>query len=92
MRLADASQENETAGRKIAKRMIGNRGANHKMTGNANAHLRSAANPEPTPDFFVGVLTDTKMRSASIMPLSTSVEKNRFLPLAWRTTSSSPGS
>ena len=69
-----------------------NRGANHETTGNANAYLRSAANPEPTPDFFVGVLTDTKMRSASRMPLSTSVEKNRFLPLAWRTTPSSPGS
>jgi len=49
---------------------------------NADAHLRSAANPAPTPVFFVGVLTDTKMRSASRMPLSTSVEKNRFLPLA----------
>jgi len=47
-----------------------------------NAHLRSAAKPAPTPVFLVGVLTETKIRSASRMPLSTSVEKNRFLPLA----------
>ena len=40
-----------------------------------NTHLRSAANPAPTPLFFVGVLTLTKIRSASRMALSTSVEK-----------------
>jgi hypothetical protein len=32
------------------------------------------------PFFFVGVLTDTKMMSASLMCASSSVEKNRFLP------------
>jgi len=55
-------------------------------------YLRSAALPAPTPLFFVGVLTLTKMRSASSIPLSTSVEKKRFRPRASRTTASRPGS
>lgn len=55
-------------------------------------HVKSAAKPAPTPDPFVGVLTDTKMRSASTIALSTSVEKNRFLPRLSKTISSRPGS
>ena len=53
---------------------------------------RSAARPAPCPKTLVGVLTDTKMMSAARIPPATSVEKNRFLPRARRTTSSSPGS
>ena len=55
-------------------------------------HVKSAAKPAPTPELFVGVLTETKMRSASMMALSTSVEKKRFLPLCCLTISSRPGS
>jgi hypothetical protein len=40
----------------------------------SDTYLRSAT----TPDFLVGVLMQTKMRSASRMPLSTSVEKKRL--------------
>src|SRR5882762_1349980 len=50
-------------------------------------YLRSAANPAPTPLFLVGVLTLTKIRSASLIPLSTSVEKKRLRPRASRTRS-----
>lgn len=45
-----------------------------------STHVKSAAKPAPTPELFVGVLTDTKIRSASMIALSTSVEKNKFLP------------
>ena len=45
----------------------------------------------PLPYIFVGVLTEIKMRSASCMPLSTSVEKKRFFPRAAVTISSKPG-
>lgn len=55
-------------------------------------HVKSAAKPAPTPELFVGVLTETKMRSASIIALSTSVEKNKFLPRLSITISSKPGS
>lgn len=53
---------------------------------------RSAAYPAPTPLFFVGVLTETKTRSASMIALSMSVLKKRFFPLLALTISSSPGS
>jgi len=55
-------------------------------------HLRSAAKPAPTPLFFVGVLTLTKIRSASWMARSMSVEKNKLRPRASLMTSSRPGS
>jgi hypothetical protein len=57
-----------------------------------NTNKRSAAYPAPTPLFFVGVLTLTKIKSASMMALSTSVSKKRFLPRLALTISSSPGS
>ena len=43
--------------------------------------LTLAALPAPMPYVFVGVFTDTKMMSASLMAPSTSVVKNRFC--AW---------
>ena len=55
-------------------------------------HVRSAAKPAPTPELFVGVLTETKMRSASMIALSTSVLKKRLTPLCFFTISSRPGS
>nr|GFB50447.1 short-chain type dehydrogenase/reductase [Tanacetum cinerariifolium] len=51
--------------------------------------VRSAAFPAPRPRVFVGVLTETKMMSASETCFSTSVLKKRFLPLHDWTTSSS---
>jgi hypothetical protein len=44
------------------------------------------------PDFLVGVLTDTKMMSASRTAASMSVVKKRFLPRAASTISWRPGS
>ncbi len=55
-------------------------------------YCRSEAMPAPWPKVLVGVLTETKMMSASRMPAAMSVEKNRLRPRASRTTSSSPGS
>ncbi len=55
-------------------------------------YCKSAARPAPWPKVLVGVLTLTKMMSASAMFCSLSVEKNRFLPRAARTTSFRPGS
>ena len=55
-------------------------------------YCRSAARPAPCPKVLVGVLTLTKMISASAMWRSISVEKNRLRPRAARTTSSRPGS
>ena len=55
-------------------------------------HVKSAAKPAPTPEDFVGVLTDTKIRSASMIALSTSEEKNRLVPRCFLTISSRPGS
>lgn len=45
----------------------------------------------PFPNVFVGVLTEMKMRSASIMAVLMSVEKKRFTPLRCFTTSYKPG-
>mmetsp|Transcript_6491 Transcript_6491/g.17370 ORF Transcript_6491/g.17370 Transcript_6491/m.17370 type:complete len:207 (-) Transcript_6491:241-861(-) len=58
----------------------------------SSQNVRSAARPAPSPTFFVGVFTATKIMSASRMPSSTLSEKNRFFPRAALTTSSRPGS
>jgi len=57
-----------------------------------NTYARSAAIPAPIPAFFVGVLTETKIMSASMIAWSTSVVKNKFLPRRAKTISSKPGS
>mmetsp|Transcript_11865 Transcript_11865/g.36901 ORF Transcript_11865/g.36901 Transcript_11865/m.36901 type:complete len:414 (-) Transcript_11865:231-1472(-) len=54
-------------------------------------YLRSAARPAPTPNIFVGVLTEMKMMSAFGRHIL-SVVKKRFLPRTCSTTSCSPGS
>lgn len=53
--------------------------------------LRSAARPLPLPLTFVGVLTEMKINSASLIALSMSFEKKRFRPRHFFTTSSKPG-
>ena len=55
-------------------------------------YCRSEARPAPWPNVLVGVLTQTKITSASAMALGVSVEKNRLRPSAARTTSARPGS
>ena len=45
-------------------------------------YCRSEAMPAPWPKVLVGVLTETKMMSASRMPAAMSVEKNRLRPRA----------
>lgn len=45
----------------------------------------------PSPQVFVGVFTDMNMRSASLIAVSTSVEKKRFLLRRLKTISSRPG-
>mmetsp|Transcript_41906 Transcript_41906/g.65492 ORF Transcript_41906/g.65492 Transcript_41906/m.65492 type:complete len:241 (+) Transcript_41906:761-1483(+) len=55
-------------------------------------YVRSAALPFPNPYSLVGVLTATKMISASLTAETMSVLKKRFLPLTSLTISSSPGS
>jgi hypothetical protein len=45
----------------------------------------------PFPNDLVGVLTDMKIRSASFIAVSMSVENNRLRPRHSRTTSSKPG-
>lgn len=47
--------------------------------------------PLPLPQVLVGVFTEMKMRSASFMAVSMSVEKNRFTLRHFLTTSSRPG-
>ena len=54
--------------------------------------FKSAAIPFPVPYVLVGVFTDIKIRSASSMALSTSVEKNKFFPRTLPTISFNPGS
>jgi hypothetical protein len=49
-----------------------------------------AALPLPIPEILVGVLTETKMISASRIALSISVEKKRFFPLTFSTISCKP--
>mmetsp|Transcript_2224 Transcript_2224/g.5012 ORF Transcript_2224/g.5012 Transcript_2224/m.5012 type:complete len:207 (-) Transcript_2224:200-820(-) len=58
----------------------------------SSQNVRSAARPAPSPTFFVGVLTATKIISASRIPSSTASEKNKLVPRADLTTSNSPGS
>ena len=55
-------------------------------------YWRSDAFPAPCPKVFVGVLTETKIISASLMADGMSVLKNKFRPRARFTTSSKPGS
>mmetsp|Transcript_25026 Transcript_25026/g.80680 ORF Transcript_25026/g.80680 Transcript_25026/m.80680 type:complete len:229 (+) Transcript_25026:647-1333(+) len=50
------------------------------------------ARPLPIPNALVGVLTQTKIMSASTTSLFTSEEKNRFFPRCANTSSSRPGS
>jgi len=50
------------------------------------------AHPLPIPLVLVGVLTEIKIMSASVMFRSISVEKNKFLPRTDSTISLSPGS
>ena len=45
----------------------------------------------PMPQVLVGVLTDMKIRSASVMAFSISVEKNKLRPLHSFMTASRPG-
>lgn len=47
--------------------------------------------PLPFPNVFVGVLTDIKIRSASLIAVSMFVEKKRFTLRHFFTTSSRPG-
>mmetsp|Transcript_71380 Transcript_71380/g.118614 ORF Transcript_71380/g.118614 Transcript_71380/m.118614 type:complete len:318 (+) Transcript_71380:458-1411(+) len=58
----------------------------------SSQYVRSAASPAPMPDFFVGVLTETKIMVHSRMAASMSVLKNRLRPRACSTTSCNPGS
>ena len=58
----------------------------------SSTYFKSAAIPLPWPYVFVGVLTAIKIISDSSIALSTSVEKNKFLPLASETTFARPGS
>lgn len=44
----------------------------------ASKSCRFEATPRPNPSHLVGVLTLTKISSASLMAFSTSVEKKRF--------------
>ena len=55
-------------------------------------YCRSEAFPAPWPNVLVGVFTETKMMSASLIAAGISVLKNRFRPRARLTTSSRPGS
>lgn len=48
----------------------------------ASTYFKSAARPFPTPYVFVGVLTEMKIKSALLIYLSTSEEKNKFRPRA----------
>lgn len=54
--------------------------------------LTLAARPAPIPMVLVGVLTEMKMMSAFLISASMSVEKKRFLPQHFSTTSRRPGS
>jgi len=54
-------------------------------------YVRSAALPAPRPVVLVGVLTETKIMSASAMESSTLVVKNRFRPRHAFTTSETQG-
>ena len=55
-------------------------------------YCKSEAFPAPCPKVFVGVFTDTKIMSASLIAAGISVLKNRLRPRARLTTSSKPGS
>mmetsp|Transcript_35189 Transcript_35189/g.84052 ORF Transcript_35189/g.84052 Transcript_35189/m.84052 type:complete len:204 (+) Transcript_35189:693-1304(+) len=54
--------------------------------------LTFAARPAPIPMVFVGVFTEMKTMSAFLISASMSVEKKRFFPRHWATTSGRPGS
>ena len=43
-----------------------------------STNFKSGARPFPTPNVFVGVLTEMKIKSASIIAVSVSVVKKRF--------------
>ena len=57
-----------------------------------STYFKSGARPFPMPDFFVGVLTDMKITSASMIAASVLVVKKRFLPRTSSTISFRPGS
>lgn len=61
------------------------------MRAASSTYLRSAARPRPLPNVFVGVFTEMKIRSASTMAVSMSVEKNRLRLRHCLTTASRPG-
>lgn len=56
-----------------------------------STYFKSAARPRPLPFVFVGVFTEMKINSASLMAVFTSVLKNKFTFRHFFTTSSSPG-
>lgn len=56
-----------------------------------STYFKSAARPLPLPYVLVGVFTEINIRSASLIAVSMSVEKNKFLLRHSRTISSSPG-
>ena len=56
-----------------------------------STYFKSAERPFPNPLVFVGVFTEMKIKSASSMFFETSVEKNKFFPRHFFTTSSRPG-